>query len=83
MEKTVELIDELGIASAKAQELRGPVTTTAKLKYDRNHRVYIMRDIVSISSHPDQGKYLSAGISQKIVAVGLIKVGEKNLYMIV
>lgn len=63
------------------------MTTTAKLKYDRNHRVYIMRDVLPISSYLGEGNdYVSgglAGTTHTTVAVGLLKVGEKNLYMVV
>lgn len=72
----------------KAQDLRGPVTTTAKLKYDRNHRVYIMREEIPISTPYNEGSGSKAsgglaGDTVKVVAVGMIKVGEKNLYMVV
>ncbi|XP_077599528.1 alpha-tubulin N-acetyltransferase 1 isoform X2 [Stigmatopora nigra] len=61
------VIDELGKASAKAQKLTTPVTTTAKLQ-SQNHELYLMKDGDS------QG---GCG-----TIVGFLKVGYKKLFLL-
>jgi len=39
-----KIVDSMGTASAKAQGLRGAITTAMKLKAS-NHRVYILKEI--------------------------------------
>jgi GNAT acetyltransferase, Mec-17 len=43
IEKITTIINELGLASAKAQQLKGPITTIVKLKHNPDQRLYIMR----------------------------------------
>lgn len=87
----------------QAQNLRGPVTTTAKLRYNAGHRVYIMKEVIPIhpKSHhkmaesfkfeaiPLPGEPAAVGglageePSEQTLAVGMIKVGTKSLFVTV
>ncbi len=91
--------------SSQAQNLRGPVTTTIKLRYNPDHHVYILREVIPIP--PPDAKTLSLQSNQfkfepirlpgevavgglaggrpteKVVAVGMIKVGRKSLFVVV
>jgi hypothetical protein len=40
----MSIVDDLGYASAKAQSLRGPITTLMKLKAQPDQRLYVMRE---------------------------------------
>ncbi|KAH9496919.1 Alpha-tubulin N-acetyltransferase 1 [Bulinus truncatus] len=61
-----EIIDKMGEASAKAQDLHGPITTGKKLECS-NHKLYIMKDA------QDKGGYGSV--------IGILKVGCKKLFV--
>ncbi|XP_061912712.1 alpha-tubulin N-acetyltransferase 1 isoform X2 [Entelurus aequoreus] len=63
----VAVIDELGKASAKAQMLTTPVTSTIKLQ-SQQHQVYLMKDG---ESNGGRG-----------VIVGFLKVGRKKLFLL-
>jgi hypothetical protein len=86
----------------QAQKLRGPVTTTIKLRYNPEHHVYILREIIPnppmdprLQSHQFKfeplrlpGEFAIGGLagdhqSEKVVAVGMIKVGRKSLFVVV
>ncbi|XP_050520944.1 alpha-tubulin N-acetyltransferase 1-like [Daktulosphaira vitifoliae] len=60
-----EIIDGMGSASAVAQELKSPVTTTEKL-VKSDHIVYVMTE------HPEQKKFS---------VVGILKMGWKKLFL--
>jgi hypothetical protein len=89
----------------KAQNLKSPVTTTGKLKYSHDQRIYIMRDIVPVAETKslDQNSFKFEPITidgettnlkafggmtgsyqrpqQKVIAVGMIKMGPKTLFV--
>ncbi|XP_077446183.1 alpha-tubulin N-acetyltransferase 1 isoform X6 [Stigmatopora argus] len=81
------VIDELGKASAKAQKLTTPVTTTAKL-HSQNHELYLMKDGDS------QGSCVLSLTGKQILThlfptdrgcgtiVGFLKVGYKKLFLL-
>ncbi|XP_074543457.1 alpha-tubulin N-acetyltransferase 1 isoform X2 [Halichoeres trimaculatus] len=61
------VIDELGRASAKAQQLTSPITSASKLQTQR-HQLYLLKDG---ESNGGRG-----------VAVGFLKVGYKKLFLL-
>ncbi|XP_013882206.1 alpha-tubulin N-acetyltransferase 1 isoform X2 [Austrofundulus limnaeus] len=61
------VIDELGIASAKAQQLTAPITSASKLQ-SQDHQVYLLKDRQSCGARG--------------VAVGFLKVGFKKLFLL-
>ncbi|XP_051527466.1 alpha-tubulin N-acetyltransferase 1 isoform X4 [Myxocyprinus asiaticus] len=61
------VIDELGKASAKAQQLPAPITSAAKLQANRHH-VYLLKD-----GEQNGGRG---------VVVGFLKVGNKKLFLL-
>ncbi|XP_060916549.1 alpha-tubulin N-acetyltransferase 1 isoform X4 [Labrus mixtus] len=61
------VIDELGRASAKAQQLTAPITSASKLQTQR-HQLYLMKDG---ESNGGRG-----------VVVGFLKVGYKKLFLL-
>ncbi|XP_039286174.1 alpha-tubulin N-acetyltransferase isoform X2 [Nilaparvata lugens] len=61
-----EIMDTMGLASAKAQALLKPITSAEKLR-NSNYDVYLLADLESNNG--------------KGTVVGLLKVGRKNLYM--
>ncbi|XP_036371705.1 alpha-tubulin N-acetyltransferase 1 [Megalops cyprinoides] len=61
------VIDELGKASAKAQQLAAPITTAVKLQTNRHH-LYLLKEGESNGG--------------KGVAVGFLKVGYKKLFLL-
>ncbi|XP_070777665.1 alpha-tubulin N-acetyltransferase 1 [Enoplosus armatus] len=61
------VIDELGRASAKAQQLTAPITSASKLQSQR-HQLYLMKD-----GERDGGRG---------VIVGFLKVGYKKLFLL-
>ncbi|CAK6978927.1 alpha-tubulin N-acetyltransferase 1 isoform X3 [Scomber scombrus] len=61
------VIDELGRASAKAQQLTAPITSVSKLQSQR-HQVYLLKDG---ESNGGRG-----------VVVGFLKVGYKKLFLL-
>ncbi|XP_005104956.1 alpha-tubulin N-acetyltransferase 1 [Aplysia californica] len=61
-----EIVDRMGEASAKAQGLRGSITTGKKLEL-AGHRLYIMKD--------------SNSNGEKGAVVGILKVGTKKLFV--
>ncbi|XP_064205298.1 alpha-tubulin N-acetyltransferase 1 isoform X4 [Anguilla rostrata] len=61
------VIDELGKASAKAQQLAAPITSAAKLQSNRHH-LYLLKEG---ESNGGRG-----------VAVGFLKVGYKKLFLL-
>ncbi|XP_006818422.1 uncharacterized protein LOC100372923 [Saccoglossus kowalevskii] len=61
------IIDEMGRSSAKAQGLRGPITSASKLRLS-DHRLYVMKDAES-------NKGLGA-------VIGILKVGRKRLFIV-
>ncbi|KAM7383675.1 hypothetical protein PAMA_011166 [Pampus argenteus] len=61
------VIDELGRASAKAQQLTAPITSASKLQSQR-HQVYLLKDG---ESNGGRG-----------VVVGFLKVGYKKLFLL-
>ncbi|XP_026155940.1 alpha-tubulin N-acetyltransferase 1 isoform X2 [Mastacembelus armatus] len=62
-----KVIDELGIASAKAQQLTAPVTSASKMQAQR-HQLYLLKDC---KSNGGSG-----------VVVGFLKVGYKKLFLL-
>ncbi|XP_053190984.1 alpha-tubulin N-acetyltransferase 1 [Scomber japonicus] len=62
-----KVIDELGRASAKAQQLTAPITSASKLQSQR-HQVYLLKDG---ESNGGRG-----------VVVGFLKVGYKKLFLL-
>uniref|UniRef100_A0A8C4DQM9 Alpha-tubulin N-acetyltransferase 1 n=1 Tax=Dicentrarchus labrax TaxID=13489 RepID=A0A8C4DQM9_DICLA len=61
------VIDELGRASAKAQQLTAPITSASKLQSQR-HQLYLLKDA---ESNGGRG-----------VVVGFLKVGYKKLFLL-
>ncbi|XP_037329379.1 alpha-tubulin N-acetyltransferase 1 isoform X1 [Pungitius pungitius] len=61
------VIDELGRASAKAQQLPASITSASKLRSQR-HQLYLLKDGESNGGHG--------------VAVGFLKVGYKKLFLL-
>ncbi|CAN9504141.1 unnamed protein product [Ophioblennius macclurei] len=61
------VIDELGKASAKAQQLTAPITSASKLQAQR-HQLYLLKDAVSSGARG--------------VIVGFLKVGYKKLFLL-
>ncbi|KAI8918282.1 touch receptor neuron protein Mec-17-domain-containing protein [Powellomyces hirtus] len=90
LERVIEVIDELGVASAKAQGLRGPVTTSHKLRANPTHRVYVMKSNEPGNSppsdpSPDYPDYHDGPRSKKrrgSAAIGIVKVGIKSLFLV-
>uniref|UniRef100_A0A4W4GLA7 Alpha-tubulin N-acetyltransferase 1 n=1 Tax=Electrophorus electricus TaxID=8005 RepID=A0A4W4GLA7_ELEEL len=65
--QTAMVIDELGKASAKAQQLPAPITSASKLQSNRHH-LYLLKD-----GERNGGRG---------VAVGYLKVGYKKLFLL-
>lgn len=65
--KMVEIIDSIGVASGKAQELQAPVTTAEKF-LSSDHILYLMKD-------PE-------GNRGRGTVVGLLKIGPKKLFLL-
>jgi len=65
IQQVAEILDTMGVASAKAQGLLKPITTADKLR-NSDHTVYLMVDI-------------DDSINGSVV--GLLKVGRKRLYV--
>ncbi|XP_069378779.1 alpha-tubulin N-acetyltransferase 1 isoform X2 [Paralichthys olivaceus] len=63
----VTVIDELGRASAKAQQLTTPITSASKLQSQR-HQLYLLKDGDSNRGHG--------------IVVGFLKVGYKKLFLL-
>lgn len=63
-----EILDAMGAASAKAQSLKGPITSGDKLRMQSEHVVYLL---VDRESNAGRGS-----------VVGLLKMGKKNLFLI-
>ena len=63
-----EILDRMGQASAKAQDLKAPITSGSKLRMQSEHSVYLLLDRAS-----------NNGCGS---VVGLLKVGKKNLFLI-
>ncbi len=63
-----EILDAMGAASAKAQGLKGPITSGDKLRMQSEHVVYLL---VDRESNAGRGS-----------VVGLLKMGKKNLFLI-
>ncbi|XP_035490139.1 general transcription factor IIH subunit 4 isoform X3 [Scophthalmus maximus] len=63
----VTVIDELGRASAKAQQLTAPITSASKLQ-SQFHQLYLLKDGESNRGHG--------------VVVGFLKVGYKKLFLL-
>uniref|UniRef100_A0A0A9WA29 Alpha-tubulin N-acetyltransferase n=2 Tax=Lygus hesperus TaxID=30085 RepID=A0A0A9WA29_LYGHE len=63
----INILDEMGIASAKAQDLQKPITSWEKLR-NSDHMVYIL---VDTEGDPTGNGYV----------LGILKVGKKNLYV--
>ncbi|XP_066580173.1 alpha-tubulin N-acetyltransferase 1 isoform X2 [Amia ocellicauda] len=61
------VIDELGKASAKAQQLATPITSAAKMQSNRHH-LYLLKD--------------REGNGGRGMAVGFLKVGYKKLFLL-
>jgi len=61
-QRIMEILDKMGEASARAQGLRQPITTVAKVRNHPEHTVFLL-----VESN---------------AAVGLLKVGKKNLFMV-
>lgn len=62
-----EIIDKLGKASAVAQGLQKPITSAMKMQ-SSEHTLYLLTD-------------LTRGSKKEGVVVGLLKMGQKNLYL--
>ncbi|XP_054877838.1 alpha-tubulin N-acetyltransferase 1 isoform X2 [Poeciliopsis prolifica] len=65
--KIATVLDELGKASAKAQELPAPITSASKLQFQK-HQLYLMKD-----GDSSRGRG---------VVVGFLKVGYKKLFLL-
>ncbi|XP_077052524.1 alpha-tubulin N-acetyltransferase 1 isoform X3 [Siphateles boraxobius] len=65
--QTTTVIDELGKASSKAQQLPAPITSAAKLQTNRHH-LYLLKD-----GEQNGGRG---------VVVGFLKVGYKKLFLL-
>ncbi len=63
-----EILDAMGAASAKAQGLKGPITSGDKLRTQSEHIVYLL---VDRESNAGRGS-----------VVGLLKMGKKNLFLL-
>ena len=63
-----EILDAMGAASAKAQGLKGPITSGDKLRMQSEHIVYLL---VDRESNAGRGS-----------VVGLLKMGKKNLFLL-
>ncbi|XP_035039250.1 alpha-tubulin N-acetyltransferase 1 isoform X2 [Hippoglossus stenolepis] len=63
----VTVIDELGRASAKAQQLTTPITSASKLQ-SQKHQLYLLKDVESNRGHG--------------MVVGFLKVGYKKLFLL-
>ena len=63
-----EILDAMGNASARAQSLRGPITSGDKLRAQSEHIVYLL---VDRESNAGRGS-----------VVGLLKMGKKNLFLL-
>ncbi|KXS21322.1 DUF738-domain-containing protein [Gonapodya prolifera JEL478] len=81
------IVDDLGIASARAQCLRLPVTSFAKL-VSSTHKLYLARAPVTPQSRPTPSSHRkfrpsssSSSSSSSRLVVGLLKLGLKNLYL--
>ena len=61
------VMDRMGEASSRAQGLREIITSTQRLQISELHRVYLMKD--------------PQGNNGRGSVVGLLKVGEKNLFV--
>lgn len=61
------VVDELGRASAKAQQLTAPITSASKLQTN-THQLYLLKD--------------GASNGGRGVAVGFLKVGYKKLFLL-
>lgn len=91
----MNVIDDLGFASAKAQSLRGPITTLSKLKNHPDQRIYVMREETRLlrtnqklansqnDIRFDSLSRNSAFTNCKYSVVGMIKVGIKSLFVLV
>uniref|UniRef100_A0A3B3Y6H6 Alpha-tubulin N-acetyltransferase 1 n=1 Tax=Poecilia mexicana TaxID=48701 RepID=A0A3B3Y6H6_9TELE len=65
--KIATVLDELGKASAKAQDLPAPITSASKLQFQK-HQLYLMKD-----GESSRGRG---------VVVGFLKVGYKKLFLL-
>ncbi|XP_023200127.1 alpha-tubulin N-acetyltransferase 1 isoform X5 [Xiphophorus maculatus] len=65
--KIATVLDELGEASAKAQDLPAPITSASKLQFQK-HQLYLMKD-----GESSRGRG---------VVVGFLKVGYKKLFLL-
>jgi hypothetical protein len=94
----LSIIDDLGYASSKAQNLKAPITSIQKLKNNPNQRIYILREesiarpkLRSQTSREDLYMFSAGGISGfkdianagKHVVTGFVKVGVKTLFLLV
>ncbi|XP_072115275.1 alpha-tubulin N-acetyltransferase 1 isoform X3 [Mobula birostris] len=61
------VLDKMGEASAKAQQLSAPITNASRMQMNR-HRLYILKD--AIANHG------------KGAAIGFLKVGNKKLFVL-
>jgi len=80
LQRTAELaalVDALGVDSARAQGLGAPVTAFAKLRLS-NDRVYVaVHQPAAEAAAPEPA---NSGGAPSRMAVGLLKVGEKDLF---
>jgi alpha-tubulin N-acetyltransferase 1 len=67
-QRVSEILDAMGNASAKAQGLKGAITTADKLRAHSEHVVYLLLDR---GSNGGRGS-----------VVGLLKMGRKNLFLL-
>jgi alpha-tubulin N-acetyltransferase 1 len=90
------IVDELGFASAKAQNLRRPITSMMKLRSNPDQRAYIMREDdhgaetdSRNKSRDDLFMFATGGLygyrdllnNDKYSVVGMIKMGMKTLFV--
>jgi alpha-tubulin N-acetyltransferase 1 len=90
------IIDELGFASARAQNLRRPITSMMKLRTNPDQRAYIMRedtqemnDVPKTTSQDDLFMFATGGLygyrdlvyNERYSVVGMIKMGMKTLFV--
>jgi len=78
-----EILDTIGLASAKAQGLRQPITSGMKLRMQTEHWVYLLIDRApSAPPAAQQGATKKAAGGNNGAVLGMLKVGRKNLFLL-
>ncbi|MCO5563805.1 hypothetical protein L7F22_017454 [Adiantum nelumboides] len=71
-EEVKRVIDEMGLLSAQAQQLKCPVTSFDRMCLYRAHCLYVLFDSCSLADTQE---------GAKMVLVGMLKVGAKDLFI--